>query len=725
MKKTILSFLTTLLFSLFLSSQATQTAPGGVTNGLSFWLKADAGIILNGTNVSDWQSQNSGNQVSENNSTRQPQFNSMGLNFNPVLFFDGMDDRLLTNSGYASHTQIIVFNPSNTVSNDLSVGIVLAHGITGASNSNAGIGVGDLNSAGNNFPQSNFFSSTDINPSTGGEYIAFLDDPSFSTDDPYLTSLRQNFNGQQPQFEEIILWGHEETPTIQNPSQYGVFNNEGFAIGQRFGDNFRVSYEGDVAEVISFNRRISDDQLSRIQSYLAIKYGLTLNQDTPQDYINSLGNTIYDANGTLSSFVSNITGIGRDDASGLNQKQSISTTTNSVQTNNIGLVTIGNGNIADTNILNTNNFTANQSFMLWGNNAENTAFDTPLTISSATFNRMQRTWAVQETGTVGTVTLSISQSLFNNNGDPTIIISTNPTFNGSNTALALADDGNGNYTATVNFENDTYFTFAQTNSQPPTLTVGNPISQNADDTSCNASVNIPDVTFTTNATLSFSLTGATTLASTNGQVGTRTFNVGTTIINYAVTDGVNTATDTLEVIIEDATLPVVICQNITIELDTNNNATITASDIDGGSTDNCSITTITASQTTFTEADLGEVSVILTGIDTSGNTNTCEAIVTVTANTLSSDSFNLENVSISPNPFNDIITIQLPLRFNNTNFDIIIIDINGRIVHRETPFSSNSKINVTNLNRLAEGPYFMRITSKEDRTTITEKLIKY
>ncbi|MCC1485511.1 fibronectin type III domain-containing protein, partial [Winogradskyella immobilis] len=460
-----LTSLLCIVLLLFTESITAQTSPGGVSSNLSFWLKADAGVTLNGTTVSNWQSQNSGNQVSEGLSTRQPLFNSTGLNFNPALFFDGIDDRLFTNSGYGSHTQIIVFNPAKTVSTSVEVEIVLAHAI-GTTGSNAGVGVGSLQILSGGFPSSNFFSSTDIDPSSGGEYIAFLDDTSFSTDDPYLTTLRQSSNGL---FEEIILWGHEEASTIQNQNQYGVYNNEGFAIGQRFGDSFRVSFEGDVAEVISFDRRITNNELSRIESYLSIKYGLTLNQVTPQDYVNSLGNTIYDADGVFSGFISNIAGIGRDDASGLNQKQSISTTTNSVQTNNIGLVTIGNGTIAATNLLNTNNFSGNQSFMLWGNNAASTTLDTPITISSQTLNRMSRIWAIQETGTVGTVTLSIPQSTFNNI-DPTLIVSNNATIDSSDTAVTLTDDGNGNYTTTINFTNGDFFTFAQsdgaTNSTP-------------------------------------------------------------------------------------------------------------------------------------------------------------------------------------------------------------------------------------------------------------------
>ncbi|MCC1485605.1 hypothetical protein, partial [Winogradskyella immobilis] len=461
--KLLLSLSVLLLLSLNLNA---QTGPGGVSNNLSFWLKADAGVIESGGAVSQWNNQGGIGDIRQSNASFRPSLTSNALNFNPSLFFDGNDDVLLTGSGFDSHTQIIVFNPSANISNTSSLEIVLAHSLD-VVNSNAGLGTGNLNAVGGSFPVSYFFSSTDVDTSGGGEYVAALNTPGFSTDDPFLSILRQNdfAIGNVNSLEEIRLWGELQTiTTIQNQDQYGVFTNEGFSVGRRFGGSFE--FRGDVLEVISFGRRITDNELSSIESYLSIKYGLTLNQSTPQDYVNSLGNTIYDSDGALSGFVSNIAGIGKDDASGLNQKQSISTTTNSVQANNIGLVTIGNGTIAATNILNGNDFSVDQSFMLWGNNGASITLNTPITISSQTLNRMSRIWAIQETGTVGTVTLSIPQSTFNN-VSPTLIVSSNTTFNGSDTAVSLTDDGNGNFTTTVNFTDGDFFTFAQSDAPVP------------------------------------------------------------------------------------------------------------------------------------------------------------------------------------------------------------------------------------------------------------------
>jgi len=185
-----------------------------------------------------------------------------------------------------------------------------------------------------------------------------------------------------------------------------------------------------------------------------------------QDYVNSSGISIYDADGTLSSYVSNIAGIGRDDASGLNQKQSNSSTTNSVQANNNGIVTIGLGTIASTNALNPNTFSNDQQFLIWGNNAESLAFNNQLIFNSIPINHMSRIWAVQESGntetqTIGTIRLSVPKSIFNSQSTPSIIVSDNPTFETSDQLITMQDDGN-NYITTLDLRNGDFFTFAQT-----------------------------------------------------------------------------------------------------------------------------------------------------------------------------------------------------------------------------------------------------------------------
>ncbi|WP_460220495.1 M14 family zinc carboxypeptidase [Psychroserpens sp. MEBiC05023] len=110
------------------------------------------------------------------------------------------------------------------------------------------------------------------------------------------------------------------------------------------------------------------------------------------------------------------------------------------------------------------------------------------------------------------------------------------------------------------------------------------------------------------------------------------FPTGITTISYSVSDGngnANTASFTVDVS-AGSTTPTAICQNITIQLDATGNATITAADINNGSTDDCGIASISASQTAFTCADEGTNNVVLTVTNINSNTDTCTAVVTVT-----------------------------------------------------------------------------------------------
>ncbi|QIE59015.1 HYR domain-containing protein [Rasiella rasia] len=87
------------------------------------------------------------------------------------------------------------------------------------------------------------------------------------------------------------------------------------------------------------------------------------------------------------------------------------------------------------------------------------------------------------------------------------------------------------------------------------------------------------------------------------------------------------------VTIEDTIAPVALCQDITLTLGSENSVTILPSQLDGGSSDNCSVGSISASQTTFTCDDIGTNSVVVTVTDVNGNSSSCTALVTIVENT--------------------------------------------------------------------------------------------
>ena len=96
----------------------------------------------------------------------------------------------------------------------------------------------------------------------------------------------------------------------------------------------------------------------------------------------------------------------------------------------------------------------------------------------------------------------------------------------------------------------------------------------------------------------------------------------------------NQSQNTAILTVEDNLSPAVVTQDITVELDVNGAATITAAQVENGSSDNCGVDSLVLDVTTFDCSDLGENTVTLTVTDASGNEASATAIVTVIDNVL-------------------------------------------------------------------------------------------
>ncbi|WP_372795608.1 LamG domain-containing protein, partial [Lutibacter sp.] len=189
---------------------------------------------------------------------------------------------------------------------------------------------------------------------------------------------------------------------------------------------------------ITYSSRKDDtSERNKIESYLAIKYGITLADagiGTTKDYVNSDGALIWDHTSNA-GYNYDIAGIGRDDVSALNQKQSSSINNATDATGPIeGILTIGLADIYTTNseniLTNSSNTLGNKQFLVWGNNG----LDLSLTATTinvdmsdgiaglstpVTFTGMQRIWKVVETGgDVSKVKISIPKNAVRNINPP-------------------------------------------------------------------------------------------------------------------------------------------------------------------------------------------------------------------------------------------------------------------------------------------------------------------
>ncbi len=196
----------------------------------------------------------------------------------------------------------------------------------------------------------------------------------------------------------------------------------------------------------------------------------------------------------------------------------------------------------------------------------------------------------------------------------------------------------------------------------------------------------------------------------------------TTIGTYnAVLEGIDSSgnSDNVAVIItivDDNENPVAVCQNITVQLDNTGSVLISGNDIDGGSTDDYGIISLTAIPNNFNCNNIGGNAVTLIVEDVIGNIDTCTAIVTIediinpivigqnatgdllgtgtvtipvaSVNNGSSDNCGIDNLTLTPNTFTETGTFTAVLEGidssgNSDNVTVIITIIDTLGVNDE------------------------------------------
>jgi len=166
-------------------------------------------------------------------------------------------------------------------------------------------------------------------------------------------------------------------------------------------------------------------------------------------------------------------------------------------------------------------------------------------------------------------------------------IYTDANFNSAcGSATHYSNNGGSNYIA--NFQVGT----------PPSLT--NPGTQNVSAAAgCVAVVNYSaTATGTAPIAYSFTFSGATS-GSGSGTGSGSTFNLGTTNVSITASNSFGSDVQSFSVVVADNNVPTVITQNATVYLDASGNASITAAQIDNGSSDNCGVQSIAVAPSTF------------------------------------------------------------------------------------------------------------------------------
>ncbi len=427
----------------------TTTAPGGV-NDLLLWLKADD-LTANaeGTSLATWSDSLSWGSVGQYYPTYRPTFNkttaSKLVNFNPSVSFNGgqelkTDHRLYCNNSQFQLVSVALDERNNPVELRAPFGIGGDGNYPAMDMQTDGISPNGFN------PWMSYSSPAEWGAGTG---VLYNGNTGGTNRQPQIFSLGST-NASTSAVDNIVSWvdGKKDATTLDAKQQTEIGN------GMFLGSSGDAQWLGRIPETLIFTRQLNDGEMQKVNSYLAIKYGITLSQTMAQNYLASDSSVLWNAT-TNAAYKSDIVVIGRDDASGLNQKQS-----KSVNTGIQPIISLGA--IAATNQANTGSFLTNKNFEAIGHNDLAANYATAYAPSSFTpvapFYRMNRIWKVQETGTIGTVTIGIPLS----NGAERLLVSTDASFAPASTQeILLTNDGNDNLKATVDLADGQFFTFGR------------------------------------------------------------------------------------------------------------------------------------------------------------------------------------------------------------------------------------------------------------------------
>jgi hypothetical protein len=192
---------------------------------------------------------------------------------------------------------------------------------------------------------------------------------------------------------------------------------------------------------------------------------------------------------------------------------------------------------------------------------------------------------------------------------------------GPNTVTLFVTDANGliGFCAAVVTVEDSI--------DPTIVSIPGDIAVNNDPGACGAVVSWTEPTTTDNC--------SSTISQTTGVANGSQFPVGATTVTYVATDNAgNTTQDTFTVTVTDVEAPTASCvaSPLTVQLDASGVATITADDINDGSSDNCTAAnalTLAIDKTSFDCDDIGSTTVTLTVTDEYSNSATCTTTVNV------------------------------------------------------------------------------------------------
>tara|TARA_R110001592_G_scaffold78715_6_gene235933 strand:- start:46 stop:4989 length:4944 start_codon:yes stop_codon:yes gene_type:complete len=454
--------------------------PGGVTTDFRMWLQATRGITADGSSkVSVWKDVGVSTEpknAEQPDPLKQPTYLddvASNINFNPVVKFENngtLEQYMYNNdsnlSGFYNHDVFIVMVPDATMTSASTRNTIIAGLDSGSVGDITGIGFGDYSSL-----LTNETLSYNQNVPGGVSYNVEAETGSSSYSNAGIINVRNDV-AVSPTKQEIL---YNSNPLLTTNVSKGAFTN---IVGSKYwigkNQDGPANLNGRVAEIFTFAKRVNDTDRQKIESYLAIKYGITLgpSREATKDYINSFDSIVWNVSDNV-GFNYDVAGIGKDSISDLYQKQS-----KSVNTPNE--VTMGIWGLFDTNNKNPNDFSSDGDFLVWGNNngpytGTSTNKVVIATGDTTSLTKIDRKWKVVESVQVAgsdneNIYVGIPENAFIDSGftlvadeEYVLIASETPDFFDTDIVdvIPLKSDGAGNLNTWYHFEDTKYFTFGK------------------------------------------------------------------------------------------------------------------------------------------------------------------------------------------------------------------------------------------------------------------------
>lgn len=348
--------------------EGSMYGPGGIGAGLEAWYAADSALATH-IPPTTWgdisgRGRNLSNALSATTTVTRG-----GVNFNHFVRFPSLNRQCATSAGLISRTIFMVSKLGGSGGADLGImgfdnaeGVLLTVPGPSLSNENDGQEFHDI----------------------AGEYLR--------------VNGKTRANNDNPPFNNSWMVGafHRGATNPTNLFYLGGFNA-----------SFPSPANLDFGEAIVYSKPINDSvPLKKIESYLAMKYGVSLgppNHYYASNWNGTGGTTVY----TSTGYSNNVTVVGRDDRSRLYQKQSKNNAPEATIT--LGL----NGIFADSNAANTATLANDLTFVAVGDNGGDdcwTNTELNMVTNVRQWLRVGREWKITKTGTIGNVAIRIAST---------------------------------------------------------------------------------------------------------------------------------------------------------------------------------------------------------------------------------------------------------------------------------------------------------------------------